>query len=97
MKCFGCGVEKDLAVLETYPFEDVDNTEPIDPLFVVVCNGTHGCRACVVCHQCFHKLDPDLWINETIWSSIGPLVPYEKLPVLDHTNPNVWQPSTYQE
>ena len=91
MHCFGCGVEKDTDVLEVSPFADADGltTDPIGPLFVLDCQGPpipnspdkHSeYRMVVVCHTCFHALEPDMWISKNCWDSIQPKVPYEKLP-----------------
>jgi len=54
-----------------------------------------GCRAAVCCWPCFWEIDPDMWINPEDWSRTGPLVPLEKLPVLDHEDPKCWDPSHY--
>ena len=42
MQCHGCGVEKDMTVLETYPYpEDQRLCEgPIEPLFVLEVQST---------------------------------------------------------
>lgn len=37
-------------------------------------------RFVIVCHQCFDKLDPDMWISDGCWEGISPRVPYEALP-----------------
>jgi hypothetical protein len=85
MKCYGCGITKNTAVMEPYPYPEEDHcsTRPMEPLFVLDCSpeaiGT-GHRAVVVCHECFHKLDPDLWISEKCWRSLNPVVPFERLP-----------------
>ena len=92
MKCFACGVEKDLKVLEVYPFPGRMCDEPIAPLLALECEGDGGFvsrnpfKVVVVCHQCFEKLDPDMWISEKCWRSLNPVTPYEALPVRDrHT------------
>ena len=30
---------------------------------------------------CMHKLDPDLWISDGMWAAVGPVTPYEALPL----------------
>jgi hypothetical protein len=90
--CFGCGVEKDTSTLEFYPYPDEDGItdEPIEPFFILDCQGpiiTNDpdgyCefRMVVVCHTCFHKLEPDMWISKGCWEVINPVIPYEKLPM----------------
>ena len=92
MRCFGCDVEKDTEVLEISPFAEEDGLtdEPIDPLMVLDCQGPRipndpnnysEFRMVVVCHACFHKLSPDMWIGKTCWETINPKVPYDKLPM----------------
>jgi hypothetical protein len=83
-KCFGCGIEKDMDILEASPFADGDGLtdEPIPPLFVLDCQGPQKeFRQVVVCHNCFHRLEPDMWISKGMWDNINPAVPYEKLPI----------------
>ena len=57
---------------------------PIDPLFVLCCEGwgahADDWRHVVVCHGCFDRLDPDMWISSDCWAKLTPLVPFEKLP-----------------
>lgn len=90
--CFSCGVEKDTEVLEVYPFADdgIVDDEPITPLFILDCQGPvivddpdnySEFRMTVVCHSCFHKLSPDMWISKNCWDSLNPQTPYEKLPL----------------
>jgi hypothetical protein len=91
MNCFGCGVEKDTETKEVSPFADEDGltTDPIGPLHVLDCQGPRipndpdnysEFRMVVVCHACFHALEPDMWISKNCWDTIKPKVPYEKLP-----------------
>lgn len=87
-KCLACGVEKDTSVKEVYPYpDDGFIEEPIRPLMQIDCQGTRpyidqalAWRVVTVCHVCFHKLDPDMWINDEIWESIKPVTPFEQLP-----------------
>ena len=86
-KCQGCGAEKDPAVLEVYPHpEDHITDRPISPFFsldVEDWNLLDGpFRTCRVCHECFHKLEPDMWISSKGWDSINPVVPFKDLPLL---------------
>jgi len=87
MKCCGCGAEKDMSVLEIYPFPE-DETfckEPIQPLLSLECqpNDKSGeWKLPIVCHECFKKLDPDMWISEKCWIGINPTVAFESLPSL---------------
>ncbi len=86
MRCLACGVEKDTEVKEAYPYpQDGLIDEPIDPLFEIDCQGPNGWRKVTVCHECFHKLDPDQWINETEWNSLTPVTPFGKLPKQGHS------------
>jgi hypothetical protein len=90
MKCYGCGIEKDLTKDEIYPWpEDERLTEdPIPPLLMLECQRGlplpgEPCgdfKAVIVCHSCFHKLDPDMWIGEACWRSISPVIPFDNLP-----------------
>jgi hypothetical protein len=91
MKCFGCGVEKDLYELEIYPYPE-DKTlcdDPIPPLMVLECQRRpeNEWKACVVCFECFRKLDPDLWISENCWNSINPIIKFDDLPLANEDEP----------
>lgn len=37
-------------------------------------------RYAVVCEGCLERLDADMWITESHWRELGPLVPFENLP-----------------
>lgn len=85
IRCFGCEIEKDTDVLETYPYPNDEHLseKPIPPLLVLDCEGDGdeaGFRQTVVCHECFHKLLPDMWISKECWDKLNPKIPYEKLP-----------------
>lgn len=102
MKCMGCGVNKDLAVEETYPYPEDERLcdGPLPPLFVLECQpNTKGqkWRMVVVCHECFKKLDPDMWIGEQCWISITPTTPFEKLPLDTFEFPQKWNLESYKE
>jgi len=84
MKCHGCGVEKDPSVKEVYPYpSDGLTDDPMEPLITFDCSvspGGGGWKMVIVCHECFHRLDPDMWICQSIWESINPVVPFDSLP-----------------
>ena len=84
MKCLSCGVEKDPNILETYAWEDdcLTTEETISPLIGELdCQSNDGkiWKKVIVCHQCFHKLEPDMWISEGMWRALNPVVPFENL------------------
>lgn len=87
MKCFGCGCPKDTKALEFYTQDDrLVQDVAIDPLFVLCAESRIadvGWKHVVVCHSCFAKLDPDMWISSDCWKSIDPVVDFKNLP--DHT------------
>jgi hypothetical protein len=80
--CQGCGAEKDQSALEVYPYQEQDSIcdGPIEPLFDVECVGDRLCKRTTVCHECFHKLSPDMWIDKKTWESIHPTVSFSELP-----------------
>jgi hypothetical protein len=61
--------------------------EMISPLLTIECEGEGGFgsdnpfKVVTVCHRCFEKLDPDMWISENCWNSLNPVTPYDMLPV----------------
>jgi hypothetical protein len=93
MKCQGCGVDKDPAVLEVYPYPEEEKLcdEPIEPLLEIHCQGREfgkdPFRKVVVCHHCFSKLDVDMWISPRCWESLNPVVPFEQLELLRPATP----------
>ncbi len=85
MKCQACGIEKDPEVLEVYPFPEEDSItdDPIPPLMELECQDYEFNKAfkeAIVCHQCFHRLDPDMWISRKCWEKLNPIVPFKDLP-----------------
>ena len=92
-KCLACGVVKDMRCKETYPYPE-DNSliteTPIDPLLDLDCEGDElndgsgysDFRRVTVCHSCFHKLSPDMWISKGCWEFLSPITPYKDLPEL---------------
>ncbi len=97
MWCFGCGVEKDMAVLE-----DVHGDgDPVSPLVCIDCEPDtprvpdSRWGMVVICNDCFSKLDPDMWIDERGWMSINPVVPFHKLPPIIEDRTRKWDPANY--
>lgn len=90
LKCHCCSVEKDPSILEIYPFPDdgIVDDEPIPPFFDLDVQpegdikGGGTWKRATVCHSCFHKLEPDMWISEKIWMSMNPSTPFIDLPFL---------------
>lgn len=92
MNCLACGATKDPSVAERYPysgpFDDLDTTEPIQPLLTVACQPHEpgrSYRQAVLCHECWHRLcvqrhGIDLRISQACWESIYPLTPFADLP-----------------
>lgn len=82
---------------EVYPYPDQGLVDgPLPPLFVIECQPRERdpYRAVVVCHECFHKLDPDQWIGQECWERISPMTPFEKLPLARQNGsaPEQYQP-----
>jgi len=107
LKCFACGVEKDMTVLEVSRWHKEDHLtdEPIPPLHVIECQseyqepgtGFHIFKACVICLECHHKLEPDMWICEDNWKRLNPVVPFERLPITKD-DINTWgNPESYKD
>ena len=91
-KCLACGVEKNPSVNEIYPYPDdgIIDDRPIGPLMTLDCQGPRvgdatDWRVVTVCHDCFHKLDPDMWISDRCWSALTPITPFDQLPKLPTT------------
>lgn len=86
-RCHGCHVEKDRQTLEAYPYpEDGLAADPVPPLFDIEVEPDGGgpWRETTVCHECFHKLDVDMWISRRCWEAIDPKTPYGDLPAVKH-------------
>src|SRR5947208_378125 len=80
-RCLACNVEKDPSAKEIYPYADdglID--DPIEPFMTIDCQRGGDWRVVTICHECFHKLQPDLWINDVGWKSLNPITPFEELP-----------------
>lgn len=102
MNCLGCGAEKDTEVQEPYPYPEDERLcdGPISPLFVLECQPNEskelGWRMAVVCHECFKKLDPDMWISENCWISLNPKTPFKDLPLyVMSEEESKWDPMRY--
>jgi hypothetical protein len=58
-----------------------------------------GYRAAVACWPCFWKTDPDQWILPAHWNALHPVVPFERLPLLDPysiiATPGAWDAARY--
>ena len=103
-RCYGCGVVKNLNNLEASPYHKEDGLcdSPIPPLNVIECqSGGPGFgpdtefRVVVVCHECFHKLSPDMWISERCWESINPDIPFSVLPTPVEEEEKMWDAASY--
>ena len=110
IKCLGCGVEKDMEILEVFPYpeENMLCEDPLPPLFVLECQpwsddkeDRRPWRVVIVCHECFRKLEPDMWISERCWKNINAVTPFEELPLnnLPSDTESVlfgkWNPESY--
>lgn len=86
--CHGCGAVKDPAAREVYPYpeDDVTTARPVSPLFELdVEPHERGAafKVATVCHHCFHRLQPDMWISQRGWEAINPVTPFGDLPEAD--------------
>ena len=102
MECFACGIEKDLAALEVSKWAKEDGLcdEPIPPLHVMECqsNTDRGLfKATVICLECHHKLQPDMWISEGMWVALNPVIPFDRLSKLSLVEKGKWDPESYKE
>jgi hypothetical protein len=89
MKCLACGAKKDINVKEFYPYsEDGFIDDPVPPLLALDCEpweeiteADRKWRRVLVCHECFHKLSPDMWISSQCWAGLSPVTPFGELPL----------------
>ena len=103
-KCFSCGVEKNLDIGEVslWAEEDGLTDELMSPLHVIECcssepnKDTKIWKAAIVCNECFHRLQPDMWISENCWIELSPIIPFDKLPKFDYNERQRWDPETYK-
>ena len=79
---------------------DPDTDELISSLFCIECTN----RMAVVCHECFHRLQPDMWIDERCWELLNPVRPYDSLPAIKNfpveageRDNEKWNPRNYDE
>ncbi len=95
-RCFACGRFTDEVKDGPTP-DEVAQAERWETGILDVHSGRKDepCRAGIACWVCFWKTDPDMWISPEHWIALNPLVPYEKLPVLDHELAYPWEPSLY--
>ena len=91
LKCLACGIEKDTEVQEVYPFPEdgIIDAVPIEPFFFLEVqpwddfqSAREKWRKTMVCHGCFHRLEPDMWISSKCWKALDPVTPFEELPLL---------------
>ncbi len=80
--CQACGVEKDMDIKEVMEGENYSKT-PTEPLFEIDCQphdfGDSDWRRVLVCHKCYERLSPDMWISRRCWETLKPLIPFEQL------------------
>jgi hypothetical protein len=91
--CQVCLVPKDTDKKEVYPYEE-DHIigDPIDPLMELDVqpdldpqgNPLGLWRRIEVCHECFHKLSPDMWISEEGLRRVGCKTAFTDLPLLEN-------------
>lgn len=100
MHCFCCGVEKDTEVYELNTQDDsLIQDQPIPPLFVLECARTISAsvtdwRITIVCHGCYFRLQPDMWISDSMWTAAKPKLVFEDLP-REIENAVKWEPTVY--
>lgn len=80
--CMACGIEKDPELFEKYPYPEEDRivTIPVVPLICLNCESSDRVKQVTVCHECFHKLEPDMWISQKMWEDLNPVIPFDQLP-----------------
>ena len=72
--------------------------EAIAPILLIECQNLHfqeTYRMCLVCHNCFEKLDPDMWIDSLGWESLNPITKFEDLPITDGDGLERWEIAKY--
>jgi hypothetical protein len=93
-KCNVCGIEKDMNILEKYPWAEEEGItkRPIEPLLNIDCQpGGVGFeeknwKNVTLCHSCWHKLEPDMWTCQEHYKALNPIIPYDELPNLNVYN-----------
>lgn len=86
-RCQACGIEKDMDIEEYYPYSEdmITQEDKVQPLFDLECQmdeDQSDFRVATVCFSCYHKLEPDMWINESMWKALNPIVDAKDLPDL---------------
>jgi hypothetical protein len=93
-RCFACGRFTD-EVTEEGPTADEAGQVQRVSTGVLDVHENGPCRAAVACWPCFWKTDPDQWITPADWQALSPIIPFDRLPLLDHNHPRAWDPATY--
>jgi len=84
--CLACGIEKDMNIKEMYPYSDdsIDTEEPVSPLFKdFECQSDtdhSDFRLVTICHKCWHRVQPDMWMSQREWESLNPITNFNDLP-----------------
>lgn len=85
--CDVCGIRKDMAKREAYPFRDDGLvSHPIPPLLEFesqpsdIENGDW--KRIWLCHNCYHLLEKDMWTSQELYESMKPVIPHDELPNL---------------
>lgn len=84
MICHCCGAERDMSVKAVYPYHEQDHIvdHPIDPLMEMDVDSSTASKRALMCHECFHKIGPEMWILEEHWAALNPKTAFADLP--DH-------------
>jgi hypothetical protein len=93
-RCFACGRFTDEVTEEGPTADEVGQTYRWTTGVLDV-HEDGPCRAAVACWPCFWKTDPDQWILPARWNALHPVVPFERLPMLDHAHPGAWDAARY--
>jgi len=84
--CSACGIKKEMCVLEKYQYQNdgIVTDEPILPLLELDCQSNNGreFRRVSLCHVCFHKVLPDMWMSQRGWELLNPIIHFNDLPKL---------------
>ena len=107
VKCLSCHVEKDLSVLEEYPYPEDDRLsegmhEPLLCIEVQPNIPGDGYRMAIFCNECFHRLHVsrgiDAWIGQECWESLEPKTPFIGLPMVKCSGGSaIYSPSAYDD
>ena len=73
--------------------------DAIEPILLIECQGEDfykdPFKMCIVCHNCFERLDPDMWISPSGWQSLNPIIKFEDLPLVDGDGLERWDIAKY--